>query len=258
MEYIIKSTLLTFCLFVLLPNLEIMARLINPDPESFEFKKTVEPAMIAHGLHNTKGKNTSHQKFFSGRNSMVEFFMNHSFKGPSGFRIDSLDECNYRLEVKWVSNQQEVLGKLRKEFPLKIIKAGESFTLTEEEKKEIARYNRRQTEEMYTKASEKYEIEMKEISVSKSLGDKLYEITTLLIDSHVNKGIPRISKDGYTAIFRCVVGDEVWNFSTRNPLGVFKELTKVCKDIVRDVQENEKKLDENEYIYRLEELTKNQ
>ena len=99
---------------------------------------------------------------------------------------------------------------------------------------------------------------MKEISISKSLGDKLYEITTLLIDSHVNKGIPRISKDGYTAIFRCVVGDEVWNFSTRNPLGVFKELTKVCKDIVRDVQENEKKLDENEYIYRLEELTKNQ
>ena len=104
--------------------------------EVIEFSKTVEPAMIAHGLHNTKGKNTSHQKFFSGRNSMVEFFMNHSFKGSSGFRIDSLDECNYRLEVKWVSNQQEILEKLRKKFPLKSIKAGESFTLTEEKKRD--------------------------------------------------------------------------------------------------------------------------
>lgn len=254
MKYIIKSTLLTFCLFVLLPNLEIMAQQIDPDPESFEFKKTVEPAMIAHGLHNTKGKNASHQKFFSGYNSKVEFFMNHSFKGSSGFRIDSLDECNYRLEVKWISNRQEVLEKLRKEFPLKSIKAGESFTLTEEEKKEIAKYNRRQTEEMYSKASEKYEIETKEISVSKSLGDKLYEITTLLIDSHVNKEIPRISKDGYTAIFRCVVGEEVWDFSAKNPSGIFKEMTNICTRIVESVKENGDGINENEYISLLDTL----
>ena len=88
----------------------------------------------------------------------------------------------------------------------------------------------------------------------RSLGDKLYEITTLLIDSHVNKEIPRISKDGYTAIFRCVVGEEVWDFSAKNPSGIFKEMTNICTRIVESVKENGDGINENEYISLLDTL----
>ena len=46
----------------------------------------------------------------------------------------------------------------------------------------------------------------------------------------------------------------MWKFNTKNPQGVFKELTEICVQIVSEVQEDGKKIDKEKYIVLLKKL----
>ena len=223
-------------------------------PDGIVFNKTIEPAMIAHGLHNTKGKTGFQLKFFPKYNGRIEFLVDPSFSGVYGFRIDSVNEQNCTLTVRWVSDWDEVQKKMEEEFPVKDSRASVLKDKSKKEEEEILIYNRQQYSKRFSKAASDYTLDTKTVHISKFFVDKLYETITLLIDKHINKGIPSISKDGYIAIFRCVVGAEVWNFSTRNPHGIFKELTNICNQIVSDVKEDGEEIDEEKYIVLLKNL----
>ena len=217
------------------------------------FKKTIEPAMIAHGLHNTKGKTAFQLKFFPKYNGSLEFFVDPSYKGASGFRIDSIDGAFF-LDVKWITNREEVYEKVREEFPSITITKEESDTISKEEIKRRGKYNGAQLTMMHQKAFENFEMASKKIQIDHTLFDQLYNTTVSLIKNYTIKGIPTMSRGGYSVIFRCVVEDEVWNYFTFNPFGVFKELTNICNQIVSDVQEDGEEIDEEKYIVLLKNL----
>ncbi len=219
--------------------------------EAIEFKKTVEPHQLVQGLHNTRGK-TSLQKRFSGdENGMMEFFIEPSFSGASGFVMNPHADSGYTLKVKWVSNWEEVQEKMAVTYPVKPSDMKTLESKSEEERQAILTYNRGQLSQQSNKAVSEYNIESRSIPVSAALAEQLYESTVTLTRDHSNKGVPYMSHDGYTAQFRCVVGDEVWNFWTKNPLGAFGKLTTICKEIIKEVQESGGIKDEEVYIQRL-------
>ncbi|WP_148038904.1 hypothetical protein [Proteiniphilum sp. X52] len=143
---------------------------------------------------------------------------------------------------------------MQTDFPTKRTSRDALKDKTEEERTAILQHNREQYIMRSKRANEVYTIKTKSHPIGRSLAIQLHKTYVSLIGNHKNTGIPNISKDGYTAVFRCVVGDEIWNFSTRNPLGAFKELTDLCEDIANDVKENKKDINEDEYVRRLEEL----
>ncbi|HBK32423.1 MAG TPA: hypothetical protein DEF88_08635 [Porphyromonadaceae bacterium] len=249
----IKLTITFTEIFIILLNLEAFSQ--SKREESFEFEKRIAPSMITLGIDNTVSKNNIHNRLFPDHNGVVEYVINPSFSGYYGFRINLLENNTYTIEVKWVDDWEIVQKRMVTEFPVKESNYRVLQTKSKQEQEEILRYNREQYSKRFQKAVSEYTIKTMDIPISKSLADQFLETYVSLIEKHINKGVPKISRDGYTAIFRCVVEDEVWNFSIKNPLGIFKELTNICDKIVKDVQK-EKRLNDSQYVEQLEELVK--
>ncbi|HBK32422.1 MAG TPA: hypothetical protein DDZ78_12510 [Porphyromonadaceae bacterium] len=219
------------------------------------YKLTVEPAWVTFGQPNKAGKSRLEKRFFPGHNRMVEFFFSHSFLGPHGFRIDTIGNNNYIMEVTWVKDFKEVNMKLTEEFSSKSFQASVLFSMSKEEQKEIAEYNRNQRLKKSEKAISEYTIETKKISVTPSFAGQMYKTCYWLMRNYFSEGIPIISFDGYSVTFRCVVGDfSLWTFSAINPFSVFKEFTTTCNEIVKEVQKNGKIVNEETYILTLNSL----
>lgn len=236
-------------------HLTVLVLLILANPvysqvnrEGVVFKKTIEPAMIAYGLHNTKGKNAIQNMFFTDENSLLEFHVEPSFKGAYGFKIDSISNVDYVLTIKWVSNWEEAHEKMKEAYPVKSTKQDILDNMSGEDREAVLQYNRKQYSKRFSGVISEYIIEAKEVLVSRAFAMQLHESFAALMENHVNKGVPNISRGGYTAVFRCVVGDEVWNFSTKNPLGLFKQITNICNQVVEDGKVNGSRINEDVYV----------
>lgn len=173
--------------------------------EAIEFKKTVEPNLRAHGLYNTSSKTSLQKKLSVDENAMIEFFIEPSFSGASGLMINYTTDSGYTLDIKWVSNWEEVQKKMETDFPAKPATREMFKNMSEDEKKSVLKYNRTQYSKRYSGAISEYIIENKVIPISESLAKQFHKSYITLIGNHVNKGVPNISRDGYTA-----VSDVLW------------------------------------------------
>lgn len=99
-----------------------------------------------------------------------------------------------------------------------------------------------------TDFKEEHTIERLEIPISKDLAAQLWETYYFIMKFYISRGIAPILSDGYSVTFRCLVENfSVWTFFARNPLSHIKDLTTACNEIVKDVQENGKMIDEKKH-----------
>lgn len=219
------------------------------------FVKTIEPAMITSGKHNLKSKTSIQEKMFPDVNSRVEYFAEPSFSGAYGFRILKINDRAYKIEVKWISNWDEAQKKVAQEIPIKNSDKNVLDKKSKEEKEQILAYNRQQYKKRDNEVVSKYTVSSKNIYISNVLANQLYSSFMTLIRDYKNKGIPPTILDGTNAIFRCVVYDEVWNFSIHEPSGEFGKLMEICDSMVRKAQANKIEIEEKEYLRQLLKLS---
>ncbi len=234
----------------------LLAQESHDNPSSRMFEKKIETAMNPSGLPNTRGKSNLQKLFFPEYNAMIECIIEPAFTGAYGFRITNSDNKDYILEVKWIYNTKEVLDSLLTVYPLKgtNVREKNSKKLTDKERKEIAEYNTRQMKEIYRIAPTKYRIKSQRILLDNPLYEILYGNCMSLIRDYKNNGVPLGVLDGRRVTFRCVVDDEVWNFSISNPAGDVERFTNICSQIIKDVQKNSGKNNEDKFLQLLKEL----
>jgi hypothetical protein len=221
------------------------------------FEKRIEPSMFPSGTDNLKNKTKMQLLFFPDYNGMIEFLVEPSFCGAYGFRI-TISNNQYILEAKQIYNWKEVRDSLRAVYPLKIINGydPQNKLMSREAIAEIAEYNTKQLGEIKKVAPLKYKLEEDSISISSNMANLLYRLYVDLIENYSNKGVPVKILDGEYVTFRCVVDDEVWNFSISNPSGNFRRLADICEEMAKEVFKDKEKIIETEYIKQLEELLK--
>jgi len=178
------------------------------------FLKRVEHNLILlEADYNLKSKGDIEKLFFGDFNASVEFFMT-SDKGYAGFRIlrDSLKTSDV-LEIKYISNFEEVQRMNPPEEQLKFY----------------------------------YKVESWFFPIGIQFSEKLYERMVSLIDNFKTKGLPVISVGGISATFRTVVDNEVWSLWIINPQGKdTRKMADLCRQIIKDSIDNE--FDESKYM----------
>lgn len=91
-------------------------------------------------------------------------------------------------------------------------------------------------------------IERIDVPISTGLASQLWETYHFIMKFYVSRGIPLPSSEGCSVTFRCLAGDfSVWTFFAKNPLSHLKDLTRICNEIVKDVQKNGGILNEEKY-----------
>ncbi|GHT24543.1 hypothetical protein FACS189430_09620 [Bacteroidia bacterium] len=221
-----KKTVLIYIVlsFVSLTGLSQPASLKFPDTSGRNFFKRIEYNFGSGGFNNFNCKTDMEKLFFGDFNAMVEFFIETSSEheeGPYGFRVflDSL-KTGYIIESKRITNWRAASSGMSKR----------------------------------NESLKHYEITCQSLPVNNLFAEKLHETFVSAIDNFVGKGGPAGIRDGYWAIFRCVVEDELWTFTMQVPQGKFLKLTNLCKQIMGDVETNN--FNESKYIELLDNVMK--
>src|SRR5690554_6576629 len=180
------------------------------------FQKIIEPVQYV-GSPNLRSKDVLQRKFFPDNNGIVEFFEVPSFNAPYGFRLTHTTDDHYILEIKQITNWQEIRNRLDAEYPINPVPRD----LPENEREEMNRNNvenlkirREQSKEAITE----YEINSIDVNINKSLANEIYNAFILLIGNYKNRGedyiiqpdgskmiISQVVFDGSQMTFRCVV-----------------------------------------------------
>src|SRR5690554_4237750 len=100
------------------------------------FQKIIEPVQYV-GRPNLRSKDVLQRKFFPDNNGIVEFFEVPSFSAPYGFRLIHTTDDNYILEIKQITNWQEIRNRLDAEYPFHTVPRD----LPENEQEEMNRNN---------------------------------------------------------------------------------------------------------------------
>jgi len=223
------------------------------------FVKRVEYNLIIEGsgkyrnLYNIKSKGEEEKLFFGNFNAPVEFFYSPSFDGASCFRImkDSLGATI--LEIKYISNYDEV-SKMRIQMARdRRNKIDLPVNLLDSLPREVINliwdYNNnliaKKTEEL-PKHFKDFKIESLSFPINTQFAEKLYERMVSFIGNFKAKGVPPIISDGYSATFRTVVDDEVWSLWIHEPEGNALKMADLCRLIITNAITNE--LNEAEYL----------
>jgi hypothetical protein len=85
------------------------------------------------------------------------------------------------------------------------------------------------------------------------LGDRLYGKMVALIGGFKAEGGSAMIMDGYTATFRCVVGDEVWSLRIHEPQKRALQMSNLCRQIIEDAMAGNE-FDEWKYVRMLESI----
>jgi hypothetical protein len=239
-EVLIRSVLL-------LISFTVQAQMSSEIPDGRPFLKRSEYNSIGFGLYNVDSKTDIEKLFFGDFNAMVEFFILPSFEhheGAYGFRVfrDSSQHCI--IESKYITNWRAVISAVSTKFPTRSVHPDEK--LTEEKKNEIWEYNRKMRDMQQKESLRLYEIASQSFPVNNLFAEKLHEIVVVAIDNFVGKGEPAVIKDGYKATFRCVVADEVWTLTVRQPKDQIKRLSDLCIQLIENMKTNQ--MDESNYI----------
>lgn len=233
---------------------------IGDTGDGSDFIKRIEPnllqkAMVMNGKtyyrYNLRSK-TKIEKFLFGEiNARVEFFIEPSFEGAYGMRMvkDSLS-AGYLLESRRISNWKEVSSEMLEKFPPISFKAEQVSTVPKEEIERSGQYNSMISAKRNEEALKRYSIASLSVPVKDGFAEKLYGTIYTAIKNFVQIGDPAMILDGYTATFRCVVGDEVWTLTIQMPDGVIKQLVDICNQIIKDVETHT--YNESKYIESLD------
>jgi hypothetical protein len=242
--------------FVLLFFLRGIAQTSSETPDGVEFLKRIEYNIHSSGIYNVAGKTETEKLFFGDFNAMIEFCILPSFEGAYGFRVFKDSSNNYIIENKRIANWDTVRTQLSKEFPSISINGYQESSMTKEEKDKIAAHNMEMFDKQHKECYHRYEIVNQSVPVSNLFVEKLYKTIMTTIDNFTGKGKPRGIMDGYRAIFRCVVEDEVWTFNIRCPSGKIEQLTNICQQIIKDMETNH--VNESEYVELLNNIHRNE
>jgi hypothetical protein len=217
-------------------------------------KKVGDELIIAY-LCNIDGKSNMEKLFFGDFNAGIEFFYAPSFeastKGEAGFRIvrDSLN-TSYILEVKHISNYEEVWRETDDKYPVQGIPAGmmdsiffDSLMLSGSNDNELEMIWRKQINDERLKL---FKVETLSFTISDRFAEKLYKKMVSFIDNFKAKGRLMLSADGYSVTFRNIVDDEVWSLKIHEPQGNALKMSDLCRQIITDAKKNT--FDELKYI----------
>ena len=212
--------------------------------------KAIRPdgSIIIH--YNLNSKTAVEKLFFDEFNAPVEYFFEPDFRTASGFRIvkDSVNN-SYLLEVKIISNYDEVQKELDEKYPA--IGFKNPSLVPDSVIKQSAIHNRT----MYAKRQEEslklYQIETVSFSVSNQIVAALYQNMIVLIDHF--EGLSGGRHEGYSVTFRCVVGNEVRTLLIQDQVqGKALLLSDLCRQIIADGIAG--KFDEAKYIELLNQM----
>ncbi len=201
----------------------------------------------AHILHNKKGLE---DLFFGDMNAPVEYLFSPSYEDrriPSGLRIvkSSSPDAPYTLEVKWITNWREVLSMLSEKYPSRGLTWEEMNSISKADQERITEQNREMHRKIEEERFDLYEVETLSLPV-RDLGDSLYHKFFTLIDNFKAEGGAGMAFDGYSVMFRTVVGDEMWTLSIHIPQKRVLRMTNLCLRIIEDARAGE--FDEGKYI----------
>jgi hypothetical protein len=220
------------------------------------FVKRVEyNSIMSSDWHNLKSKGKIEKALFGNFNAPVEFFYLPSFEGGSGFRVvrDSLGASI--LEIRYISNHDEVIKmairkasdpRYRIDLPAEVLNSlpREVFNL-------IWDYNNHRLKRDSEELPQHYKVESLSFPISEQFAEKLYQKTVSFIGDFKANGIPPEISDGYSVIFRTVVDDEVWSLDVHMPQGNALQLADLCRQIITDAKANT--FEESKYIVDFEE-----
>lgn len=232
------------------------------------FQKIIEPVQFA-GKPNLKSKDFLQSKFFPNNNGLIEFFEVPSFSAPYGFSLTNTTEEHYFLEIKQISNWQEIKDKLDAEYPPVVIP--KALSQTERDKMIRAKaMNMKRKRQKEKEVLSEYKIETININVSKLFATKLYNTFVHLIGNYKANDdtiitLPDGSKlieelvvsDGSQKTLRCIVDNEIWSFFIGESLDEMGVLTEICNKIIEDTL-NGSRLDEDKYIQLLDKLVEDE
>jgi hypothetical protein len=171
--------------------------------------------------------------FFGNTNSPVEYVIEVSdeaerrpeFKGSAGLRLykERPDSRNWTLEIIPFGDYS-IRGDY--ELAVKAVKA-----------------------EVNEKTYKQYRPKTK-IFTLHHIGDWLREEFTSLIVGFRAEGGRAWIHDGYTATFRCVIGDELWTLTIHMPQNRALQMSNLCRRMIEDAQLGE--FDESKYAQMLQ------
>lgn len=222
--------------------------------KTIEYNITMKGVSESDNRYNLENKSTIDRVFFGETNSPIEFVIQTSFDGASGFRIiKDLSDSIYRIEIMDMPNSDKVINILsRKENQLHIPHEFEK-SLTLDQLMQINEYNKKV---LFAKLSgeiyKPYRTESKSFVISRLFAEKLYHKMALLIDHFKGEGIPPLISDGEKITFRCVVGDELWTLIIHSPQNNLLHLSNLCEQIITDSKNN--LFDESEYLNLLDKI----
>jgi hypothetical protein len=204
--------------------------------------------------YNTFRKSRLDKLFFGNVNAPVEYIFSPSYEvgePAAAIRIvkDSSSNAPWVLEARYITNWWEVIRRLEKKYPLRGLTIEEMGTISHAEQEQIAAGNREMTRKNSEERYELYEVETL-IFPLHHIGDRLREKMTALVVCFRAEGGQAMINDGYTATFRCVIGDEVWTLSIHEPQRRALQMSNLCRQIIEDARAG--KFDEWKYVRMLE------
>ena len=221
------------------------------------FTKTVEYNLrMLEDLYNFNSKGEVEKLFFGDFNAPVEFFYNPSFEEASGFRIvkDTV-KMSYILEIKYVSNYEEIASEMEKKYPL-IGDRGDLSKVVSDEKtvgELIRNYNRNNINKKFEESLKLFKVESRSFPICKRFAEEMYKVMVSVIENFKAKGVPPIFNDGYEVTFRNVVEDEVWSLKIHIPTGTSLKLANLCRKIITETLATGM-VDESSYIKLLDDF----
>ena len=223
------------------------------------FSKKVEYNILIKGVkesdnqYNLDSKRTLDRVFFGETNSPVEFVIQTSFEGASGFRIKKKSDSSYRIEVMNLPNSDEVIDRLSKKENEIHIPYELQGGMTLDGLNQINEYNKKV---VYAKRNgeiyKPFRPKSRSFPISKQLAEALHGKMVLLIAGFKAEGVPPLISDGCEVTFRSVVGDELWTLIIHSPQKRALLLSDLCRQIITD--SNNGKLNENKYLELLNEI----
>lgn len=212
--------------------------------QSTRYVKTILPDYTADGECNFENKNEEERLLFGDFNAPAEFFFAPSFDGICGLRIyqDSLNQ-GYLLEAKRVTNWEEVNDQLKAEFPSDRKVSTITLAQWETQKKQMEANKARKREEWLRRQT----IFTQAVQISDTLAVRFYETVAKAIEkARKELKTNAIINDGDEAVFRCVVGDELWTLKYHVPEGEYKVLSDLFRAMIADVESGT--FDETKYL----------
>ncbi|MDE5945660.1 MAG: hypothetical protein K2G93_08800 [Rikenella sp.] len=200
------------------------------------------------GMYNLNGKSAIEKLLFGQFNAPVECYYDPSGEvspnGPQGVRIYRDSTERWVMEVKRIPNFREVNAASEREFPIRSIRWNEK--LSDSETVEIRQRNREMAARQNEQRLDRYRVESQTVPLSDTLAARLYDRTVRTIDTYVSPGKPLMICDGYSVVFRTVVGNDLWTFRIDNPTEEPERLSDLFRAMIADVEAG--RFDEAKYL----------